>query len=1234
MINYIYEDKQGNIWVCARSGLYLLSTENPFTCIFISSFDAAVGVNTYVIHTIYQDHDSIYWIGTSEGLIRMQKKGDRFVYQKEANQINNLNNPNITAISEDLSHQLWVGTLHGGIYLYDPVKGVFTGFLNYNKINDPINNNIRVLTRDRAGKIWIGTQWGISILDPSTQKFTSYRHDADDKKSLSQNSVYSIYIDKNNSAWIGTYFGGVNMASNYITDFQTAQYHAIINNNVVSAISEDKDHNLWIGTEGAGLSYYNKETHVIKSYQNNLRDPLSIGSNLIKAIYIDKSGNTWVGTHGGGLNLFEPASQNFRRYLYKENDRSALNSEVTSFLEDSKNNFWVGTDKGLLLFKRNSTFLQQINSPFIKAIGGKAIATIFEDNNKNVWIGADDGLYKLDSHLTKISKYGDTNGLNVATVQCIYQDSNGTIWVGIYNGGLAMYLPHKKSFITYTDQDGLANNDVVGILEDDNKNLWISTGNGLSKFNIRSHLFKNYSKTDGLGANTFNINSCYKTAEGEMLFGGLYGLTNFFPSKIIVNNIPPPIIFTSLKLGGQPVAINGADKLLTKDISFTDHLVFSNSQNVFTIEFAALNYIKSAKNKYAYKLAGFDKNWVSTNIPSATYTNLPPGTYTFSAKGTNNDGIWSKVAVLTIKVLPPFWKTFWAYGLYSLFICGILFLIIRFFILRSLLKRDKELTQLKLNFFTNISHEIRTHLSLIAGPVEKLILEEKEQQFPNKQLQIIKKNSNSLLQLVTELMDFRKAEAGHVKLHLVEDDIVGFLNEIYLSFHHDFSSKNIGTDFQSSTGHILLYFDKEQLEKVFFNLIYNACKYTDDYGFIKIGIEEKKDSVEIIITDNGRGIAPHNLNNLFENYFQENDHGKQNTGYGIGLALAKSIVDLHKGLIKVESFSSVEGNKTSFSVILKKGLHHFKQQQPVNKPNNPALSHKPHQNDEIIGTPNNSAGMYKGRETFSHTILLIEDNADLRLFIAEHLQQQFNIVECANGQEGWNRATELIPDIIISDIMMPEMDGITLCNHLKADERTNHIPVILLTAKSSTDNQVEGLTTGATIYITKPFSIEVLALQISNLLLLREKIHERFYNQIRYPAPLVKGSSSNLQNDEKLSSTILSSPIEDAFLQKIVNLIVLHIDSPELNVPFLSREMGMSQPVLYKKLNALSGSSVNDLIKFIRLNKAMELLQEKDKTVYEIAYMVGFSDRKYFSKEFKKLFGKAPNEYRGEQYLN
>jgi signal transduction histidine kinase/CheY-like chemotaxis protein/AraC-like DNA-binding protein/streptogramin lyase len=929
-------------------------------------------------------------------------------------------------------------------------------------------------------------------------------------------------------------------------------------------------------------------------------------------VYIDKDQNIWCGTHGGGLNVFDRKQNKFKRFLYKENDVASLRSEITSLVEDDNGRIWVASNSGLQLFQRKGTELTPLSLSTISGpSNGITATTFYKDVQGNVWIGAIPGLYKVSGNsIQEISKDIYINSLQ--------QDKQRNMWIALNYGGVAQYNNSTNQITYYTGIDGLSNRNVVGMLLDDSDNLWLSTDNGLIKFNPSKKAIQTYTVSDGLAGNEFNYNSYLKDSKGEFFFGGYNGISSFIPERIETNSYIAPVVFTGLRLFNNAVAINGEDKLLTENINGTERINFKYNQNVFSIEFALLNYIKSSKNKYAYKLEGFDKGWNEVNSTSATYTNLPSGTYTFSVKGANNDGVWSKPSSIQIKVLPPFWLTWWAYCIYVLAFVAIMFLIIRFFFLRELLKKEDELHHVKLNFFTNVSHEIRTHLTLIMAPVEKLLDKKEEDGFVHQQLTQVKSNANRLLKLVSELMDFRKAETNHLNLHIERHNLIPFLQDIYSSFQETSLAKRIQVSFIHDAEDVPVYFDKEQLEKVFFNLLANAFKFTPEGGRISLMVEQKDNKVNITVTDNGRGIAPEYLEKLFTNFFQVADHGLQNTGYGIGLALSKNIVELHKGTVSVESESTLNGKegRTVFTVALLQGNRHFE----TNVSTETITAIKPSEVESAaIDVPHLPITETTTEKQFS--ILIAEDNPELRTLVKETFNDQYNVISCEDGLQGWNTAVDQIPDLIISDVMMPEMDGFTLCSKLKTDERTSHIPVILLTAKSSQNDQVSGLETGADIYITKPFSTKILELNVRNLLAAREKLRQKFSQQI-IAAP------ETIPLAEAPADTFVNS-VDKEFLTRVIQLVDEHMDDPDFGVEKLARKVAMSPPILYKKIKAVSNMSVNEFVKSLRLKKAAQLLQKTDMTVYEVAYNVGYNDRKYFSREFKKQFGKTPSEYAG-----
>ncbi|MRG45803.1 response regulator [Chitinophaga sp. SYP-B3965] len=1197
----IFEDKKGRLWIGSPSGLYLKTATGFRHFTANASGNSIAGTH---VRCIYEDKKGYIWVGTTNGLSRLIISGTDIQFENfrhEEGNPNSLPVNYISAITADSQERLWIGMLNGGVCVYQPTTRTFSPVTNI------INDNVREIIKDKAGKLWVGTQEGLTIIDPVNNTSNSYQHDPGGKKSLSQNSIHSLFEDVNGSVWIGTYFGGINMIHSYNTSFSTLQNnvsHSGISNNVVSSILEDGQHNLWIGTEGGGLNYLNRKTDVYTYYKHDPNDPASLGSNLVKIVYNDKDNNTWVGTHGGGLNLLERGSGKFKHLFYDKQDPYTLTLETTAILETTDGRFWVGTNTGLHLFKREGTQLTEVNdTALLSTLSKTSIRYLYEDSQQRLWIGSTYAQYVLKGNI-----------LQTVCTDCynnsITEDRQGNIWLCLYYGGLIKLDQEMKIIARYTEKDGLPSSNILGLLEDDKQNFWISTDNGLVKFDPAKKAFQTYTTSDGIAGNEFNYGSFLEDSNGEFFFGGYNGITSFFPGKIEANTYSAPMVFTGLRLFNQPV----------QDIGFTKALTFKYNQEVFTIEYALLNYIKSNKNRYAYKLEGIDRDWIETNGTAVTYTNLPSGNYTFLVKGANNDGVWSEPARMRIKILPPFWLTWWAYCIYALLVASVFFLVTRFFFMRALLTKEEELHQVKLNFFTNISHEIRTHLTLLMAPVEKMIDTFKKDDPVQQQLFNVKNNANRLLKLVSELMDFRKAETNHLKLYVEKQDLIPFLQEIYNSFSELSPSRNIKTSFVHNMEHVFVYFDREQLEKVCFNLLSNAFKFTPDGGVICLSVEQQKDTITIQVIDNGRGIAPEYLDKLFSNFFQVADHGHQNTGYGIGLALSRNIVELHKGSLTVESEPA---NRTCFTVTLLQGNKHFEGTQHV-------LGYKPAEEipaiPEVLGyspseeitfpvtaTPETTPEML-GNNPSAFTLLIVEDNQELRKLIRETFEQTYQVLESENGAQGLAIATEQIPDLVISDVMMPEMDGLEFCSRLKTDERTSHIPVILLTAKSSQADHVSGLENGADLYLSKPFSTRVLELNVRNLLALREKMRMKFSRQLLTETP------------EQLDNSV-----DNAFLQKVIQLVEEHMDEPEFGVEMLSRKVAMSQPVLYKKLKALTDMSVNDFVKSLRLKKAAALILKKQHTVYEVAYMVGYADRKYFSKEFKKQFGKTPTEFAGER---
>jgi signal transduction histidine kinase/CheY-like chemotaxis protein/streptogramin lyase len=1221
-IKAIYCDSKNRIFLGARGKLEYFENSNPHT---LQTIDLDIDKNNQV-NTLYEDVQHHLWVGTSNGLFQIDFDKQKAVLVDNPATRQFAKN-DITAIAQDKNQNLWIGTRANGLYCYNTQSGTFESFFKNRSINNSlIDNHIRKIIVTKNGTLWIGTQEGLSIFNIDDRKFYNFRHDTPDPHSISDNSIFNIFQDRAGSVWIATYFGGLNVVhteNTPFTIFQNNTYKNSLNNNIISAITEDTHHNVWIGTEVSGLNFWDKKTGRFSAFKNDVDNQNSLSSNLVKAIAIDQQGDVYIGTATGGLNIYHPATGKFEHYWYtgQKTVPDITGDDIRCLLVTDKNEVLVGTGNGLKVFlKTQRKFISQDTGLTAHAW----VTALFENKNHEVWVGASNGLFKLTaSGQLERELFFNSSARHTPLayeVNCLQEDRSGRLWAGLKYQGLALLDQKKHIFRIFTMHDGLPGNNVLGILVDAADNLWISTDNGLSKFDASNGRFQNLTVEDGLPDNQFNKGSYYNEGDSTFYFGTYNGMISFNPAKIIRNQISPKVVFSYIKLFNQPLSIDQQHQLLKGDLNYARQLTFKYDQDAFTIGFSALNFIKSSKNRYAYRLVGFDHNWNYVDLPAATYTNLPAGDYQLLVKAANNDGVWNpQPTVLDIHILPPPWKTWWAYLIYIVVTVIILAYIRRFLRARMQLRQalfrerieaeqQKKNYQQQLDFFTNMSHEIRTPLTLILGPVERLETIKIENRYAQQYISSIKNNANRLYRLVTELLDFRKAGENQLKLYLCEEDLIKFLKEIFHDFQSTAEIRDIDFQFNSQATSLMVYFDRNQLEKVFNNLLINAMKFTPAGGYVRISVREDRVSnqVEIIVEDNGKGIRKEDLDNVFENFYQADP----SIGSGIGLALTKRLVELHKGEIKVRSTVATDGQNgaTAFVVSLKLGREHLTNEHIIFRdavPNNDMIYVDKEPTEEF--TPDFNLPASIG----NHTILLVEDNDEVREFVKQSLENDYQVIEAKNGQEGLSYATNLIPDLIISDVMMPVMDGLELCAKVKADIRTCHIPVILLTAKAAPIHLIQGLQQGADAYITKPFSTHVLHLNIHNMLALITAQQKKYNERLSLdPLPAYRAESE----DEKL-------------LQKLLEIIHQHMGNPDFDLTALTREVGMSKSVLYKKFSALTNQSLNNFIKTERLKKAVSLFKDGETSVISVAVKVGFNDVKYFSKEFKKLYNITPNEY-------
>jgi ligand-binding sensor domain-containing protein/signal transduction histidine kinase/DNA-binding response OmpR family regulator len=1246
-ISSIFYDSRGNLWIGTFGGLKRYDYQSKKVVNYTIKTDAQNNAVSNRVQTIYEDHFKRLWISIGNDLkiidLNTTKPGNLPI---AIAQNIGLRKGNVRVIRQNKSGAIWFGTETSGLYRYNPSDESITHYQHdLNNENSLPVNIVRTLFAYSEKEMWIGTRDGLSVLNTSTNTFTNYKYNPYDAKTISHNSVRNIIRDRAGNIWLGTYAGGLNFFSSGGNNFsyigQQSGNRIGLTHRVVSSVLNDNGA-LWIGTEGGGLNYIDRKKGIVKSYVIN-----SVQQNIVKSLVKDKIGNLWIGTYDG-LSYLNVKTGKVINYEISENDSKPENKQVYALVAVD-NGLWLGTDGRGLKFRDNQgKITSYYHNPKDKnSISGDIVLSLLKDNDNNLWVGTDHGLNYYNAQTNRFTQFVHQNNnsfsLQQNTILCLFSDSKNRLWVGTEGGGLNYYDRTTKRFYAININLGLANAVIHAIREDWQGNLWVSTNKGLSKvtfqtFNVpfqKDHLkVMNYTVEDGLQSNQFTSGAAETGENGELFFGGINGITSFFPAKIIYNTFKPKVVITDFLIKNSPVTIDSEHSPLIKPIGETDTLTLTYDQAFITFKFAALNFINPEKNQYTFKLQGFyDDDWHYVgNQRTATYTNLDAGTYIFHVKATNNDGVETdKVKTIRIIVLPPWWKTWWAYTLYTIAFGGLLYLFYWYSVKTSKLthelnfqhlshEKDQELAQRKLSFFTNISHEIKTPLTLILAPIDKLIILNEGNNKTQNQLRLIQRNGERLVRLINQLLDFRKFDSGNMTLQAAEGNIVRFVKEILMAFESYANHRRIKLKLISEQQRIRLWFDRDKLEKVIYNVLSNALKFTNEGGnvTIKIDFDENHPSefVKIEIADNGIGIPPHQIDKIFDQFNHFDDKGVNSTGTGIGLAFSKGLVELHKGKIQVQSTVATptqEGN-TVFRISLPIGKDHLTEEEII-------ANYKDSENIEgyresEISTASRLAIEKRKQHVLSNTdkekliLLVVEDNAEVLQFVASHFENEFDIHTAENGVIGLEKAVELIPDMIISDVMMPEMDGIALCSKLKSDTRTSHVPVILLTARTPIIFNIEGLETGADDYITKPFNLTVLEARVWNLLDSRQKLRDRYRKEI------------TLQP----KNVAITSP-DEKFLERVMNFIEKNIDEPSLSVEELGKEAGMSRVTLYRKIKALTNQTAVEFIRSVRLKRAAQLLEQNKLNVNEVAYMVGFLDIDYFRRCFKEEFGYTPKAF-------
>ncbi len=1281
VINAIHEDSRQRLWVGTLNGLNLYNrSEDNFRRLTHDRNNGNSLIDNRV-RCIMEDQKGIIWIGTEGGVScydPVEKQFENFV--PDSSKKGTLQDFIIHDIYEDNRKQIWIAT-ELGLNKYNRITDDFDYYPYRTEPGLP-NAAVMCLQEDRWGNIWVGT-WnnGLQRLDIATQKIQPV-------EAIDAEIITDIHIDNANRMWICSYDKGLfvlpqiyrNLDDKSFSDLQNYTYDEFddtgINSNELWTVFEDETGLIWLGNENAGINKCNPAASHIRHYRAKIFDTNSLSNNRVTGFYEDESGKIWIGTRFGGLNTFDPQREKFEAYRYDAQNVNSIASNMVVSLAGTENYLWIGTGvHGLDRMDRHTGEITHFRAAGDDptSISSDNIYTLFKDSRERVWIGSwGGGLSLVNDNQESFTNYPiDKSNTRLNVVTTIAEDTSGGLWLGTYGKGLAYFEPktgqmrfyqhdeknsgsigHNNINTLLVDENGrlwistmgaginrldkfnrksgeaiFSNIDVQGelpdnivefIVQDNDGLLWLGTSHGVASLNPLTGEMKNFDSKDGFGQDVFIHEACLRASNGFLYFGGINGFNVFHPNNLQYNTHVPPVIITDFQIFNQSVEPGDAfGNKIGQSIFTADKITLTYKDNVFSFEFAALDFTSPERNQYAFKMEGFDNQWRRTDGDRnfVTYTNLPHGDYTFRVKGANNHNVWNEVGTsIDLVITAPFWKTNWMMAVYVGLIVGILLIIRRAVLTQErhkakiemeMLKAEKihEVDQLKLSFFTHISHEFRTPLNLIIGPLERMltakdeISEEKRSIYYN----LVLKNARRLLKLINQLMDARKLDTGSMKLIPVEKDFIAFAKAIYSVFHHRAERKNIDYRFISNPDSKFIAFDPDKVEKILYNLISNAMKFTGEGGEVTVKVDylvenrEKgtipgqQGQVQVEVIDTGIGIEKEQLDHIFDPFYQvpKSSPGKIQ-GSGIGLSITRDFVKLHGGDIKVNSQLNT-GSAFIFTI--------------------------PENHVEVDKTEQAIPETVNDKDTENSDkplILTVEDDKDLRQYLKMEIEDHFNVIHAPDGLSGFELATEKIPDLIISDVNMPVMNGYDLCRRCKQDQRTSHIPVILLTAYTNSKKKKEGFAAGADDYITKPFNPEMLKLRINNLLKTRKKLQDQF-------GKMVYSQPKNIP---------ISSPDEE-FLKKILDTVENYISDTGFSVDDLSYQVGLSRAQLYRKMKALFSHSPSTFIRNYRLERGMQLL-EKGHTPSQVCYQVGFRDPSYFTKCFKKKYGKTPQQVLNE----
>lgn len=1259
----VFEDHSNRLWVGTKSGLEKFDLDaSTFTSCGPYSVDLSLSKYQQVT-ALYQRHNDIdtLWIGTwGRGLalyrpsvnswIHFPLKSDE-IYDNASNFIWFIrSHPND-------SNLLLIGTNGGGLFSFSISTQTFQRrYVNTDSAAKLLSSTVRSMMIDHNGTLWFGAG-GLTAVSPSGH-IEHYVHVPNDTRSLINNNIISLYHDETHVGWIGTR-NGINRFYPADATMQLLQNNPYdtnsLSNNFVYSLVEDEQKNIWISTDN-GLNRFQPETGRFRRYLANPQNPYALQSKNIRYIYIDRSKTFWIGTTNGYLHRFNPSSGKveFIRLLNSKNDSF---STIFSIIEDSQQKLWVGTSMGLFLVDWNSrsAIFADIDPSVNSVLRDASITCLYEDVEGVLWIGTrSDGLIAYDRRRSSTKRFvndsSSPGSLSSNFITHIHDSRDGRLWITTGSGGFNAFDRSNNTFTHFTTQDGFLDDFLFGFLEDEHGNFWISSHKGISRFNPHTGKIRNFSQQH-LDQTEFNRHAFLQSSNGTMYFGGINGINYFRPSKISDNRHIPPIAITKIEVHNKELNLDSS-------AVYCSTILLDHVQNSISFEFASLDYFDPQQNKYAYKLEGVDKDWVySHHRRYAAYPNLDPGTYRFLVKGSNNDGVWNeKGASVTVIITPPWWNSTWAYTGYAVVFFVLLFTARKYELnrqkhihLAEMEHREaenlKEINELKTRFFANISHEFRTPLTLIEGPLQQL----RTGTFAGniqEAYEMMLRNTRRLQRLVNQLLDLSKLESHGMIVRAQHGDLVSTIKSIAASFESAAARKRIRFQILINEASLPSWYDNDVVEKVLVNLLSNAFKFTPEDGTVTLSMKVAERSrhaslIELSVADTGIGIPAEFQEKIFDRFFQvDSSHTREQEGTSIGLSLVKELVELHRGTVTVVS---IPEKGSLFTVRLplniensNVGLHSMVSHETTNNFEQPdkllddAKEDSKHPDmvshiaAEEIGhrdmRSRNSVDESGYQETIINDtsdsardcLLIIEDNDDMRKYIRSVINGRYTIIEAVNGSEGITKALDAIPDIIISDVMMPKMDGFEVCKKIKSDHRTSHIPVILLTAKAGQDHKLEGLETGADEYLVKPFDAKELFLRLYNILEQRKKQREHLQRELtKFPK----------------AENLLSS--DDRFLNKVFDILGQQYSNPDFDIASFAEATAMSRMQLHRKIKALTGYAPGELLRHFRLKRAAELLKYRTGNISEIAYQVGFNNLSHFAGQFHEKYGVNPSEYDG-----